>query len=94
MSRRRGRVFSYLAAYMLGLVCHVGDSGVSWSFQDTLAQPHPQGASLFQKLLLVFYYEKNIFESFVLNFDFRINCIFLNLFCSDSLYQVGTGRNR
>ena len=33
MSRRRGRVFSYLAAYVLGLVlglvCHIGDSSVA-----------------------------------------------------------------
>ena len=29
MSRRRGRIFSYLAAYMLGLVCHIGDSSVA-----------------------------------------------------------------
>ena len=29
VSLRRGRVFSYLAAYMLGLVCHIGDSGVA-----------------------------------------------------------------
>ena len=32
VSRRRGRVFSYLAAYLLGLVlglvCHIGDSSV------------------------------------------------------------------
>ena len=33
MSRSRGRVISYLAAYalglVLGLVCHIGDSGVA-----------------------------------------------------------------
>ena len=33
VSRRRGRVFSYLAAYVLGLVlglvCHIGDSSVA-----------------------------------------------------------------
>ena len=29
MSRRPGRVFSYLAAYMLGLVCNIGDSSVA-----------------------------------------------------------------
>ena len=29
MSRRRGRIFSYLAAFILGLVCHIGDSGVA-----------------------------------------------------------------
>ena len=29
MSRRRGRIFSYLAAYMAGLVCHFGDSSVA-----------------------------------------------------------------
>ena len=29
VSRRRGRIFSYLAAYMLGLACHIGDSSVA-----------------------------------------------------------------
>ena len=33
VSRRRGRVFSYLAAYVLGLVldlvCHIGDSSIA-----------------------------------------------------------------
>ena len=29
VSRRRGRISFYLAAYMLGLVCHIGDSGVA-----------------------------------------------------------------
>ena len=29
MSLWRGRIFSYLAAYMLGLVCHIGESGVA-----------------------------------------------------------------
>ena len=29
VSRRRGRVFSYLAPCMLGLVCHIGDSSVA-----------------------------------------------------------------
>ena len=31
LSRRRGQIFTYLALapYMLGLVCHLGDSGVA-----------------------------------------------------------------
>ena len=29
VSRRRGLVFSYLAAYVLGLVCHIGYSSVA-----------------------------------------------------------------
>ena len=49
VSRRRGRVFSYLAAYMLGLVLGlVCRSSISFlAFQDILAQPPLQGASLF-----------------------------------------------
>ena len=29
MSRRRGRIYLYLAAYILGLVCLIGDPGVA-----------------------------------------------------------------
>ena len=31
VSRRQGRIFFYLAAYMIGLVCHIGDSSVTGS---------------------------------------------------------------
>ena len=29
VSRRRDRIFTYLAAYVLGLFCHIGDSSVA-----------------------------------------------------------------
>ena len=39
MSRRRGPVFSYLAAYMLGLVCRIGDSSVAGNQLQSLCMP-------------------------------------------------------
>ena len=51
-SRRRGRVFSYLAAYFPGLVSVLFANRLFlswWSFQDILTQPPLQGASLHKR---------------------------------------------
>ena len=41
-SRRRGRVFSYVAAYMLGLVCYIGNSSVAGQLRSFLRRTHDQ----------------------------------------------------